>query len=88
MQEVKGLESGKIIFIGALPYNTEAKTLEPLLAPFGLLSPVEVHADWNQPKHEPYALAKVKNYEEAILQLDGHKIGAHYLRVHLWRTHG
>lgn len=73
----------KTLYIGALPYKTDAEGLQKLLAPFELVGPVNVHADWENPTHEPYALAQVVKADQAVEALDGYKIGSAHLRVHV-----
>lgn len=74
----------KTVFIGALPFRTTERTIRDLVKSY---SPkegsLEIHADWVNPTFEPYALVTLGEPERAIEDLDGLKIGAYHLRVHL-----
>jgi len=72
-----------MLYIGALPYKTDAEQLKKLLNPYELIGPIAVHADWENPTFEPYAVAQVAKAEQAVEDLDGYKIGSMHLRVHI-----
>ena len=70
------------LFIGAIPFRSDEATIRKLVEPYGKVKSVEVHADWNSPTHEPYALIEMDSVRQAAVALDGEKVGPTYLRVH------
>ena len=72
------------IYISSLPFRADEKYIRELFAPHGTVRSVELHADWVDPKYEPYALVEVEtdDVKKVVDALDGRKIGRTYIRVH------
>ena len=73
----------KTLIVAALPYRTSAQLLEDIFKSFGIVGPIRIVADWENPTHEPSALLDVKFPEKAIEHCDGYRIGSAHLRVHV-----
>lgn len=72
----------KTLYLSALPFRADEKLIRELVAPFGKIGRVAVHADWQEPTFEPYALVEMEDPGPAVEALDGKKIGATQLRAH------
>lgn len=72
------------MYVSSLPFKADAEMIRDLFAPWGAVVRVELHADWVNPTHEPYALVDVEggDVDAIACALDGKKIGRTYLRVH------
>lgn len=72
------------IFIGSLPFQANEAFIRGLFSPFGRVVSVDLHADWANPTHEPYACVDldVSDPSLAIDALDGQKFGQNHIRVH------
>lgn len=72
------------MYVSSLPFKADEETIRGLFVPFGAVARVELHADWVNPTHEPYALVDVEGGDAGAIAfaLDGKKIGRTYLRVH------
>lgn len=75
-------EKPQMVFIGALPFRANEAFIRDLVERFQIAGPIQLHADWNSPSFEPYALVSLQDADSAIRELDGLKIGAIHLRVH------
>lgn len=72
------------IYMGALPFGADEKWIRSLVAPYGKVIAIELHADWKEPRHEPFAVVTLEsaNVEALVNDLDGRKTGFTHLRVH------
>ena len=72
------------IYISSLPFRADEDYIRNLFSPFGAVSKVDLHADWVDPKFEPYALVEMEtdDVKKVVDTLDGKKIGRTYIRVH------
>jgi RNA recognition motif-containing protein len=43
------------IFISSLPFRADEAFIRDLFSPYGRVVSVDLHADWVNPTHEPYA---------------------------------
>nr|AEQ20526.1 RNP-1 like RNA-binding domain protein [uncultured bacterium CSLC2] len=69
------------VFISALPFKVTEPELQAYFEPYGQVTSLELHADWEEASFEPYAVVEMENAEDAIKALDGKIIGSTYLRV-------
>jgi len=69
------------IFVSALPFKINEDQLRRLFEPYGNVKSIEIFADWENARSEPYAHILMDNGKEAIACLDGKQIGSTYLRV-------
>jgi RNA recognition motif-containing protein len=74
----------KTIFISSLPFRADEAFIRDLFSPFGTVVSVELHADWVNPTHEPYAHVELDtpDAQPAVDALDGRKFGQNHIRVH------
>lgn len=74
----------RTIFVSGLPFRMSSEQVRALFVPFGEVAAVELHADWVDPREEPYALVSLltESPAAAVAALDGKKLGRAYLRVH------
>jgi RNA recognition motif-containing protein len=72
------------IFISSLPFRADENFIRNLFSDYGKVVSVELHADWVNPTHEPYAYVELDttNPELAVNALDGQKFGQNHIRVH------
>ena len=72
------------IFISSLPFRADEAFIRDLFSPFGRVVSVDLHADWVNPTHEPYAYVELEapDPELAVNALDGQKFGQNHIRVH------
>lgn len=72
------------IFISSLPFRADEKFIRELFVPFGRVMSVDLHADWVDPTHEPYAYVELDaiDPDAAVDALDGRKFGQNHIRVH------
>lgn len=82
------MEPVETVFIGALPFRATEDFIRDLVQRFGVVGAIELHADWVTPTFEPYALVKLRRADQAVVELDGLKIGSIHLRVHKKVPHG
>jgi hypothetical protein len=73
------------LFIGALPFKYTEAMIRDLFKDFGKIGSVKIFADWESPVFEPHACIEIERDKEAILEMDGKKIGSTHIRVHEWR---
>lgn len=71
------------IFVGALPFRMTEDELKQAFRDFGPIRSIEIHADWVDPRFEPYAHIDLEKAEDAIEAMDGKKIRSNHLRVHM-----
>jgi RNA recognition motif-containing protein len=74
----------KTLFISSLPFRADEAFIRDLFSPFGTVVSVELHADWVNPTHEPYAHVELDTPDArpAVDALDGRKFGQNHIRVH------
>jgi RNA recognition motif-containing protein len=72
----------RTLYLSALPFRTDDRSVRALVEPYGKVHSLELYADWVNPTHEPYALVRMENIDEAARALDGRRIGNAYLRAH------
>ena len=72
------------IFISSLPFRADDVFIRDLFSPFGKVLSVDLHADWVNPTHEPYAFVDLDapDPKPAVDALDGQKFGQNHIRVH------
>lgn len=72
------------IFISSLPFRADEAFIRELFSPFGKVICVDLHADWVNPTHEPYAYVELDAPDPgpAVEKLDGMKFGQNHIRVH------
>jgi len=72
------------IFISSLPFRADEAFIRNLFSPFGRVVSVDLHADWVNPTHEPYAYVDLETSDPklAVDALDGQKFGQNHIRVH------
>ena len=72
------------IFISSLPFRADVAFIRDLFSPYGQVVSIDLHADWVNPTHEPYAYVELEaaDAEPAIDALDGQKFGQNHIRVH------
>ena len=72
------------LFISSLPFRADEAFIRDLFGPYGKVLSVELHADWVNPTHEPYAFVDLDapDPERAVDALDGQKFGQNHIRVH------
>jgi hypothetical protein len=72
----------RTLYLSALPFRSDEKSIRDLVNPYGPIGRIELHADWENPTFEPYALVELEKIGEAVENLDGMKIGSMHLRAH------
>lgn len=72
----------RTLYLSALPFKTDETSIRSLVERFGPIGRLELFADWENPRFEPYALVEIEHVDEAVEALDGFKIGNLYLRAH------
>jgi len=72
----------RTLYLSALPFRTDESAIRKLVSEFGPIGNVRLHADWQNPTFEPYALVELERIAEAVEALDGLKIGNMHLRAH------
>ena len=72
------------IFISSLPFRADETFIRELFGSYGKVNAVDLHADWVNPTHEPYAYVELDTPypERAVDALDGQKFGQNHIRVH------
>ena len=72
------------IFISSLPFRADEGFIRDLFSPFGKVVSVDLHADWVNPTHEPYAYVELDapDAKPVVDALDGQKFGQNHIRVH------
>lgn len=72
------------IFISSLPFRADEGFIRELFSPYGKVVSIELHADWVNPTHEPYAHVELDtpDAKRAVDELDGRKFGQNHIRVH------
>jgi len=72
------------IFISSLPFRADAAFIRDLFSPYGRVVSIDLHADWVNPTHEPYAYVELEatDAQVAVDALDGQKFGQNHIRVH------
>jgi len=72
------------IFISSLPFRADAAFIRDLFSPYGRVISIDLHADWVNPTHEPYAYVELEatDPKAAVDALDGQKFGQNHIRVH------
>lgn len=72
------------IFISSLPFRADEEFIRDLFSPFGKVVSVDLHADWVNPMHEPYAYVELDAADPklAVDALDGKSFGQNHIRVH------
>jgi len=72
------------IFISSLPFRADEEFIRRLFGPYGTVVSVDLHADWSNPTHEPFAHVEldVPDAKPAVDALDGQKFGQNHIRVH------
>jgi len=61
------------IFISSLPFRADEAFIRNLFSPYGRVVSVDLHADWVNPTHEPYAYVDLETSDPklAVDALDG-----------------
>ena len=72
------------IFISSLPFRADVAFIRDLFSPYGRVVSIDLHADWVNPTHEPYAYVDLDATDPqlAVDALDGQKFGQNHIRVH------
>ena len=72
------------IFVSSLPFRADEGFIRKLFSPHGTVVSVDLHADWVNPTHEPYAYVELDSPDpkSAVEALDGQKFGQNHIRVH------
>ena len=72
------------IFISSLPFRADEAFIRDLFSPYGRVVSIDLHADWVNPTHEPYAYVDLDATDPqlAVDALDGQKFGQNHIRVH------
>ncbi|MCP3869304.1 MAG: RNA-binding protein [Gammaproteobacteria bacterium] len=72
------------IYISSLPFRADETFIRNLFSPYGDVLSIDLHADWVNPTHEPYAYVELEtpDPESAVDALDGQKFGQNHIRVH------
>jgi len=72
------------IFISSLPFRADEAFIRDLFSPYGQVVSIDLHADWVNPTHEPYAYVDLDATDPqlAVDALDGQKFGQNHIRVH------